>query len=89
MTTFQYVLGQPTGLCILFTSMALLILPLTLRWEGLLNDPLRRDRRWRRKWFAKFGAWFGITPLWRSGMPSKGISLDVRLENGRYVVISN
>jgi len=57
------------------------------RWEGLLSDPLRRDARWRRRWFAKLGAWFGITPLWRSGMPSKGISLDVRLENGRYVLI--
>jgi hypothetical protein len=57
------------------------------RWEGLLNDPLRRDKRWRRRWFAKMGVWFGITPLWRMGMPSEGISLDVRLEDGRYVLI--
>lgn len=60
---------------------------LSCRWEGLLNDPLRKDERWKRRWFAKFGAWFGVTNLWRSGMPSRGISLDVRLENGRYVVM--
>ena len=36
---------------------------------------------------AKMGVWFGITPLWRMGMPSEGISLDVRLEDGRYVLI--
>lgn len=59
------------------------------RWEGLLSDPLRRDKRWKRRWFAKFGAWFGVTNLWRSGMPSRGISLDVRLENGRYVVMDS
>jgi hypothetical protein len=59
------------------------------RWEGLLDDPLRRDKRWRRRWFAKMGVWFGITPLWRTGMPSKGISLDVRLEDGRYVLIKD
>lgn len=59
----------------------------TYRWEGLLNDPLRGNGSWRRRWFVKMGSWFGITPLWKSEMSSKGISLDVRLKNGRYIPI--
>ena len=61
----------------------------TYRWEGLLTDPVRKKDWGNRKWFAKFGAWFGLTPLWRSGVPSKGLSLDVRLENGRYVLLDD
>lgn len=59
----------------------------TYRWEGLLSDPLRRHNVWTERWYAKMGAWFGVTPLWRSGVSSKGLSLDIRLENGRYVLI--
>jgi hypothetical protein len=59
------------------------------RWEGLLNDPPTVGEQGKRKWFAKLGAWLGLTPLWRSGLMSSGLSLDVRLENGRYVVIDN
>lgn len=59
----------------------------TYRWEGLLTDPVRKKDWGNRKWFAKLGAWFGLTPLWRSGLTSKGLSLDVRLENGRYVLL--
>ena len=58
------------------------------RWEGLLQDPPGKGKEWKRKWFAKFEVWLGLTPLWRSGLMSSGISLDVRLENGRYVVIN-
>ena len=58
------------------------------RWEGLLQDPPGNGKKGKRTWFAKFGAWLGLTPLWRSGLISSGISLDLRLENGRYVVIS-
>jgi hypothetical protein len=57
------------------------------RWEGLLDDPLNSGNRWRRRWFAKLGVWLGLTSHWRSGTPSKGISLDVRLENGRYILV--
>ncbi|KAF9040576.1 hypothetical protein BJ165DRAFT_1549063 [Panaeolus papilionaceus] len=58
----------------------------TYRWEGLLNDPPGNGgHERRRKWLTKMGAWFGITPLWRAGFHSYGISLDVRVENGRYV----
>ncbi|KAJ7492658.1 hypothetical protein FB451DRAFT_1219165 [Mycena latifolia] len=56
------------------------------RWEGLLQDPYRKGRH-NHRFFAKLGAWLGLTPLWRSGTPSDGITLDVRLEGGRYVVI--
>ena len=62
----------------------------TYRWEGLLNDPPRKGgHEGRKKWLRKLGAWFGITPLWRSGSPSNGISLDVKLENGRYVLLDD
>lgn len=57
------------------------------RWEGLLNDPPGKGKQGKRKMFAKLGAWLGLTPLWRSGLMSSGISLDVQLQNGRYVVI--
>ncbi|RDB29648.1 hypothetical protein Hypma_015565 [Hypsizygus marmoreus] len=59
------------------------------RWEGILDDPLSKGKKGRRKWFTKFGAWLGLTPLWRSGTPSSGVSLDVRLENGHYVLIED
>ncbi|EJD04096.1 uncharacterized protein FOMMEDRAFT_133444 [Fomitiporia mediterranea MF3/22] len=57
------------------------------RWEGLLEDPIRSRRR-RSGWLAKLGVWLGVTPLWRSGMMTRGLALDVKLENGRYVLIS-
>jgi hypothetical protein len=57
------------------------------RWEGLLDDPLSDGKKWTGHWFAKMGVWFGVASRWRSGMPSKGMSLDVRLENGRYVLV--
>jgi len=57
------------------------------KWEGLLEDPIRRVKSRKRRWFAKMGAWFGITPLWNSGIHSRGLSVDVRLEDGRYVLI--
>lgn len=66
------------------------------RWEGIFDDPMRvgggskkKSKVWsRRRWLAKFGAWFGITPRWREGMPSLGVSLDVELDGkGRYVVM--
>lgn len=56
------------------------------RWEGVLNDPIIAGKRRKRRWFAKLGAWFGITPLWQSSMPSKGISIDVHIEDGCYVL---
>ena len=57
------------------------------RWEGLLEDPIRHQQI-KSGWLAKLGVWLGITPLWREGMITRGIALDVKLENGRYVMIS-
>lgn len=59
------------------------------RWESILNDPPSKGKQGRRKFLTKLGAWLGLTPLWRSGTPSSGISLDVRLEDGRYVTIED
>lgn len=59
------------------------------RWEGLWNDPPRSGNHNRRNWLGKLGAWFGVTPLWRSGVPSNGISIDVRLENDRFVLLDD
>ncbi|RPD55808.1 hypothetical protein L227DRAFT_614942 [Lentinus tigrinus ALCF2SS1-6] len=59
------------------------------RWEGILNDPLRKRKTHRRRFLSKLAVWFGISPLWRTGEPSKGLSLDVRLENGKYVLLES
>ena len=57
------------------------------RWEGILADPLVKGKHGRRRLLAKLGAWLGLTPTWKSGIPSSGLALDVRLDKGRYVVI--
>ena len=62
----------------------------TYRWEGLLSDPPHKGgHEGRRKWLVKLKAWFGISPFWRSGLPSNGISFDVQLKNGRYVPLDD
>jgi len=58
------------------------------RWEGILSDPMQPGCH-RPSFLAKLGAWFGVTPLWRTGIPSPGVAVDVRLENGRYVLINS
>jgi hypothetical protein len=59
------------------------------RWEGILEDPLLKHERHTAIFFAKLGVWFGVTPRWRSGIPSMGLALDVQLSNGQYVVVHN
>ncbi|KAL5495406.1 hypothetical protein ACEPAI_869 [Sanghuangporus weigelae] len=54
------------------------------RWEGLLEDPIQNHQS-ESGWLAKLGVWLGITPLWRAGIVTKGVALDVKLENGRYI----
>jgi hypothetical protein len=61
----------------------------TYRWEQLLDDPLRRGNDHKPRWLAKMRAWFGISPFWSSGDLSKGVALDLRLENGRYELIDD
>lgn len=60
------------------------------RWEGILEDPLRRRERHTTNFLAKLGVWFGVTPRWRADVPSMGLALDVRLDDGgRYVLVRN
>ncbi|KAH8100667.1 hypothetical protein BXZ70DRAFT_1008156 [Cristinia sonorae] len=61
------------------------------RWEGILDDKLSPGKHPHVGIWVKFGVWFGITPLWRSGEPSPGLALDVRLDTatGRYVLLRN
>ncbi|KIP11367.1 hypothetical protein PHLGIDRAFT_99506 [Phlebiopsis gigantea 11061_1 CR5-6] len=55
------------------------------RWEGILDDPLRTHKRHAPDIWSKLAVWLGLTPLWRSGIPSMGLALDVRLDHGRYI----
>ena len=57
------------------------------RWEGILDDPVTSARRPRRNFISKLAVWFGIQPTWLTGDRSHGLSLDVRLENGKYVLL--
>lgn len=59
------------------------------RWEGILQDPLRKNRtRWK-PLLAKVGVWMGWTPRWRSGAPSMGLAFDVRMDHGQYVLLQD
>ncbi|KAJ3779177.1 hypothetical protein FB446DRAFT_782719 [Lentinula raphanica] len=59
------------------------------KWEGVLTDTIQHHRWRRKKVLSKLGAWFGITPLWRVGAVSPGVAIDVRLENGRYILLDD
>ncbi|KAL0581635.1 hypothetical protein V5O48_000451 [Marasmius crinis-equi] len=59
----------------------------TYRWEGLLEDPPDLLERRKRKFVTKVAAWLGLAPTWRAGTPAQGVSIDVRLQDGRYVII--
>jgi hypothetical protein len=62
------------------------------RWEGILADrPRSRSRlrwwHWSAKLRPRFGAWFGIRPTWLIGEHSDGLSVDVVMKDGRYVLL--
>jgi len=59
------------------------------RWEGVLTDNIQHHHWRKKKFLTKLGAWFGITPLWRAGTVSPGLSIDARMENGRYVLLND
>ncbi|KAF5390251.1 hypothetical protein D9757_002979 [Collybiopsis confluens] len=59
------------------------------KWEGVLSDTLHHHRWKRQDFLSKMGAWFGIKPTWRAGAVSAGVSIDVFLDNGRYVVLDD
>ncbi|KAF9453858.1 hypothetical protein P691DRAFT_771149 [Macrolepiota fuliginosa MF-IS2] len=59
------------------------------RWEGIMNDPLREGNE-QRTWLSKFGAWLGLTPVWRGPASTSGIAIDVTLDQkGRYVLLGS
>ena len=58
------------------------------RWEGIYEDPIRSGRlKERRRWTGKLGVWFGVTPLTTTKMRTNGISLDVVVQGGKYVMV--
>ncbi|EMD42109.1 hypothetical protein CERSUDRAFT_110652 [Gelatoporia subvermispora B] len=59
------------------------------RWEGILEDPLRKNKSTRRGLLSKVAVWFGLSPLWRSGIPSQGLAIDVQLVNGQYELLED
>jgi hypothetical protein len=60
------------------------------RWEAIFEDPLRHGAKRYRRWLPKLAVWFGLSPYWKSSMAlTSGVSLDVRLEDGRYVLLEN
>lgn len=59
------------------------------RWEGILTDPLRNGDG-QKTWLSKFGAWLGLTPVWRGPESTSGLAVDVILDqNGRYVPLGS
>ncbi len=56
-------------------------------WEGILEDPVQKQRPHQRRFLSRLAVWFGVSPLWRTRDASQGLSLDVRLENGKYVLL--
>ena len=54
-----------------------------------LDDGIRKTKPKHRPLLAKMAVWFGLSPFWRSGLQSKGLSLDVCVENGRYVLLDS
>ncbi|KAH9944323.1 uncharacterized protein BXZ73DRAFT_39558 [Epithele typhae] len=61
----------------------------TYRWEGIFDDPVIKCRTPRRRFISKLAVWFGISPHWLPRESSHGLSLDVRLENGKYVLLDS
>lgn len=59
------------------------------RWEVLLNDPQGTFGQTKMQFWSKFLTWMGLSPVWIRTLPSQAVSVDVRLENGRYVLLDH
>lgn len=58
------------------------------RWEDIFDDPISQNRKTR--FLPKMMVWLGLSPYWHSGKArTAGISLDLRLEDGSYVMVAN
>jgi hypothetical protein len=56
------------------------------RWEDLFDDPISRQPSTR--WLPKLAVWLGLSPYWHSRKTrTSGVSLDLRLEDGSYVML--
>jgi len=89
MTTWKSELGQLTSktFCIIPCYHGNLNLSYN-RWEGILNDPMHKGpskRRWR-PW-KRFEVWFGLTPRSITTFRTNGVAFDVKLSQGRYVIM--
>ena len=60
------------------------------RWEGIWDDPLTAaSKKPPRRLTSKLAVWFGIRPTWVTGDRSHGLSVDVKLESGSYVLLED
>lgn len=58
------------------------------RWEDIFDDPISNERT--RRWLPKMKVWLGLNPYWHSRKArTSGVSLDLRLEDGSYVMIDH
>lgn len=57
------------------------------RWEGILSDELSSHEKHHRDFLSKLAVWFGISPRWRAGVPTRGLALDVKVDSGKYVLL--
>ncbi|CAK5280520.1 unnamed protein product [Mycena citricolor] len=58
------------------------------RWEALLHDQYNVGKPHHHRFLSKLKAWLGVSPLWRTGAQSSGVAIDVKLDNGRYVLLN-
>ncbi|GJJ08808.1 hypothetical protein Clacol_003027 [Clathrus columnatus] len=60
------------------------------KWEAIFDDPLTTSGKPHRRWLPKLATWFGLDPHWEpNNALSSGISLDVVLEDGNYVLLEH
>lgn len=55
-------------------------------WERIWDDPVSPGRWKRSSWRGKLSVWLGLRPHWTTST-TNGLALDVRLENGKYVIL--
>lgn len=60
------------------------------KWEAIFDDPLAPTGKPHKRWLPKLATWFGLDPFWEpNSRLSSGISLDVVLEDGNYVLLEH
>lgn len=60
------------------------------RWEAIYDDPVAPSGKPHKRWLPKLVTWLGLDPYWEpNSRLSSGISLDVVLKDGNYVLLEN